>query len=264
MTMINRPASKMIEAPSEAEAEEISTVVNAEAAEIAAEAASIEELEEAILASEEVAPEQLVIPETVEDASEQAAVAAEVEQSAETLVATAPEPKTAAEIERERVKDAFMPQAPATPRVARAGAPTSQPGAFEAAEMANAGRAPVQPMAQPQAQTPAPAQSLLQKVTGLTKRYRDADPVETTAPAATSPVAAPIAAQVATPIAAPVATPAPAATATPSLTEVAPQADQAPAAQQRLGALDRSDRVTPTQASDDLLDIPAFLRRQAS
>jgi len=34
--------------------------------------------------------------------------------------------------------------------------------------------------------------------------------------------------------------------------------------QTRLGALDQSERVAPTRQDDDLLDIPAFLRRQAN
>ncbi|NQW12032.1 MAG: cell division protein FtsZ [Alphaproteobacteria bacterium] len=37
-----------------------------------------------------------------------------------------------------------------------------------------------------------------------------------------------------------------------------------PAEQPRLGALSPTDRVRPTQAEDDMLDIPAFLRRQAN
>jgi cell division protein FtsZ len=32
----------------------------------------------------------------------------------------------------------------------------------------------------------------------------------------------------------------------------------------KLGLLDRADRVAPSRADDDLLDIPAFLRRQAN
>jgi len=34
--------------------------------------------------------------------------------------------------------------------------------------------------------------------------------------------------------------------------------------QQRLGGLDPADRLMSTKAEDDLLDIPAFLRRQAN
>jgi len=44
----------------------------------------------------------------------------------------------------------------------------------------------------------------------------------------------------------------------------APAATAAPAQQQRLGALDPSDRLVGSKSEEDLLDIPAFLRRQAN
>jgi cell division protein FtsZ len=44
----------------------------------------------------------------------------------------------------------------------------------------------------------------------------------------------------------------------------APAATAASAQQQRLGALDPSDRLVGSKSEEDLLDIPAFLRRQAN
>jgi cell division protein FtsZ len=41
-------------------------------------------------------------------------------------------------------------------------------------------------------------------------------------------------------------------------------APAAPPAQQRLGALDPAERLSPPRSEDDVLDIPAFLRRQAN
>jgi cell division protein FtsZ len=43
----------------------------------------------------------------------------------------------------------------------------------------------------------------------------------------------------------------------------APRVTPQPPAQPRLGALDPADRISPTK-DEDLLDIPAFLRRQAN
>ena len=59
--------------------------------------------------------------------------------------------------------------------------------------------------------------------------------------------------------------PAPAVTAAPVVEPVLPQTQPAPQpAQQRLGALDPADRVTVSKGEEDLLEIPAFLRRQAN
>ena len=44
---------------------------------------------------------------------------------------------------------------------------------------------------------------------------------------------------------------------------VAP-AQPAPAQQPRLGGLDPAERPAPPRGEDDILDIPAFLRRQAN
>jgi cell division protein FtsZ len=49
-----------------------------------------------------------------------------------------------------------------------------------------------------------------------------------------------------------------------AVAEKAPAAAAAQPAQQRLGALDPAERLTPARSEDDVLDIPAFLRRQAN
>ena len=54
--------------------------------------------------------------------------------------------------------------------------------------------------------------------------------------------------------------PAPVRTESPRATTPQP----APSAQPRLGALNPGDRVRPSQSEDEMLDIPAFLRRQAN
>jgi cell division protein FtsZ len=96
-------------------------------------------------------------------------------------------------------------------------------------------------------------------------------PVPAPAPAAPVPVAAPAAiapAPVPVPMPAPAPVPAPAPMAivpAPVMAAPAPAPVATPAPiQQRLGGLDPTDRLTATRAEDDLLDIPAFLRRQAN
>ncbi len=126
------------------------------------------------------------------------------------------------------------------------------PNAFAEADMVNS------PREQPRRRLP----SLFERVTG-TGRGR-AEPSMTSAPAAApapKPAPAPMAAAPA-PVAAPVA-PAPVAAPAPAPAPVQAAAP-APAAQQRLGGLDPTDRLMATRAEDDLLDIPAFLRRQAN
>ncbi|EKE68399.1 hypothetical protein P24_17725, partial [Oceanibaculum indicum P24] len=44
----------------------------------------------------------------------------------------------------------------------------------------------------------------------------------------------------------------------------APLPPAAPATQPRLGGLDSADRLRSSQADEDMLEIPAFLRRQAN
>jgi len=146
-----------------------------------------------------------------------------------------------------RVEPAFIaPRAmePALePRVANP-ARMAPLNAFNAADMANAQSAPRE--APPRRRLP----SLFERVTG-TGRARAAE-----TPAAPAPVAAPAPA----PVAAAPAAPAPVAAPMPAPAPVA----ATPAVQQKLGGLDPADRLMATKAEDDLLDIPAFLRRQAN
>ncbi len=119
------------------------------------------------------------------------------------------------------------------------------PEPFAAAAMANGATEPPRPVMR--------GFRLLERVTGAGRaRLQQAQeaaraalqPQAQTAPAAT-PAAAP----------APAATPAPAPTQAPAAGTTA---------QQRLGGLDPADRLQPSRGEDDLLDIPAFLRRQAN
>jgi cell division protein FtsZ len=130
-------------------------------------------------------------------------------------------------IERAIVRDdAFIPPKPVEPQVrpATATAPVGSPDPFAAAAMANGARG------QPAYKMRAP--SLFERVTGVGRgRAVPADPPPVTA----GPVTAPAPAQ-----------PAP------------------PPQQPRLGPLDPADRVTVSKGEEDLLEIPAFLRRQAN
>ena len=140
---------------------------------------------------------------------------------------TAPAVPQAETIERAIVRDdAFIPPRPVEPQVrpATLKAPVASPDPFAAAAMANGGRG------QPAYKMRGP--SLFERVTGVGRGR-------------TVPVAPPI-------TAGPVA---PAAPAQPP----APQPQQP-----RLGPLDPADRVTVSKGEEDLLEIPAFLRRQAN
>ncbi len=122
--------------------------------------------------------------------------------------------------------EAFIPPKPVEPqmRAPVVAAPVVSPEPFAAAAMANGARQAAPPVRK--ARTP----SLFERVTGVA-RNRQAS-VEPSAPAVTAP------------------TPAPAQPTLP--------------AQPRLGPLDPADRVAVSKAEEDLLEIPAFLRRQAN
>jgi cell division protein FtsZ len=138
-----------------------------------------------------------------------------------------------------RAEPAFIPPRAvepmvAEPRIANPAATRAAPAnPFAAADMANAAAATREPAPTPRRRLP----SLFERVTG-TGRARSAEA------ATAQPVAARTPATTATPAPAPAPQPAP--------------------VQQRLGGLDPSDRLMATRAEDDLLDIPAFLRRQAN
>ncbi len=144
------------------------------------------------------------------------------------------------------------------PRIANPTSTRQAPlNAFNAADMANAHAAPRE--APPRRRLP----SLFERVTGTGRSRTEAASAAPAAPAAApapspvaSAVAAAVAARSAAPAAAPMAAPAAAPMAAPSPAPAAPQP--------RLGGLDPSDRLMASKAEDDLLDIPAFLRRQAN
>jgi cell division protein FtsZ len=117
------------------------------------------------------------------------------------------------------------------------------------------------PVAQPAAQAapqPAPqapkGPSLFQRMTGAARR-------EPAAPQATYPAASMPAAPQA-PAPAPAAQPAPAAPSAPAA-EARPEPKMRPT-QPKLGGLDPTERLQTARAEEDMLDIPAFLRRQAN
>ena len=167
---------------------------------------------------------------TTAPAVEASAVRASV---AETIAArTAPpvpaEPVTKAVLARPAA-DPFVAPPPAIPPSRPTVEPVATADPFNAAAMANAGN------------EAARAPSLFQRVTGMGRKNRE----ETQAPAdlLDPAVAEPKPRE-----------PSPASTPTPAVTSEQP----------KLGSLDRADRVTPSTADEDLLDIPAFLRRQAN
>ena len=125
----------------------------------------------------------------------------------------------------------FIAPRPVTP-ASRPAAAAGRADPFAEAAMANGAR--------PAAEKRGP--SLFQKVTGM-MRGQDSG----TVPAAQQPAAQ---------------KPAMPAAAAPRTSAPLPPA--APAAQPRLGGLDSADRLRSSQADEDMLEIPAFLRRQAN
>jgi cell division protein FtsZ len=128
----------------------------------------------------------------------------------------------------------FIAPAPQLPP--RRPEPAARPAdAFRASDLVNA------------APRPEPARSrgpsLFRQITGLGLKAERAEP------------AAPARAEAARPTAAQQPTTQPVGQ---------PAGQTAAAAQPRLGALHPSDRVRPSQSDDEMLDIPAFLRRQAN
>jgi cell division protein FtsZ len=167
-------------------------------------------------------------------------------------------------------RDLFIPEAPSdgslTPEAPRLVNP------FAAADMVNAQRAPERPAAPRK-----PEVSLFERITGVRraeKRQPEAEPKmdvrsepgsvslnpAQAAPAAAAPVAA-------APMPAPVAAP-PAEPAQPALwaheSAPAPVREAPQASSSLLGGMDPDDRLPISAETDDPLDIPAFLRRQAN
>ncbi|MGE0659600.1 MAG: hypothetical protein AB7O63_08910, partial [Reyranellaceae bacterium] len=107
---------------------------------------------------------------------------------------------------------------------------------------------------QPAAMQPtARGPSLFQRMTGAARRE---------ATALAQPLAQPEPMPAPQPVATPVAPPAPAAAA-PAETP-RPAEPKMRARQPTLGGLDPTDRLNSARAEEDMLDIPAFLRRQAN
>ena len=121
--------------------------------------------------------------------------------------------------------DAFMPPPPADPMSGHPVESASDP--FKEADLLNGGR---------QEETPRARGSLFQRITG-TSRDRKPEP-----PAARSHAAAPPSAP----------------------SELPEKQEEAQPQQARLAGVDPDDRLQTSQPDEDLLEIPAFLRRQAN
>ncbi|MCH2394603.1 cell division protein FtsZ [Oceanibaculum sp.] len=180
------------------------------------------------LGATEAAPETAEAKVTEQVTAE--AASAEMAAPAETKAPAAAETKAAAP---------FIAPRPVTP-AARPAAPAGRADPFAEAAMANGAR--------PAAEKRTP--SLFQKAVGL-MRGQDSE----AAPVAQKPQAQPATQPVAQKPAMPAAA-APRASA--------PLPPAAPATQPRLGGLDSADRLRSSQADEDMLEIPAFLRRQAN
>ena len=176
--------------------------------------------------------------------------AREVEDSRDSFVAPAP----------------VMVEAPRQPLMAptRAAAPTSQPDPFREAELTNATRRAEPAPAEP---TRSRGPSLISKVTGLGRLLGGGQPAERRAEPRAEPTVAPATPpRTASRAADALRTPAPRAAApAPARPAPAQPAPEPRAAQPRLN-LDPADRRTTGGgvADEHLLDIPAFLRRQAN
>ena len=172
----------------------------------------------------------------------------------------------------EPTRDLFIPEAPSDGSLAPEAPRLVNP--FAAADMVNAQRAPERP--QPPRK---PEVSLFERITGVRradKRQPDAEPKMDVRPepriVPVAPAPAPVAAA---PAPAPMPAPAPAPVAVqPSLpvepllrmpeSAPAPVAEAPQPASPLLGGLDPDDRLPISAETDDPLDIPAFLRRQAN
>jgi len=135
-------------------------------------------------------------------------------------------------LERAPVRESFIPPKPVEPqtRPVVVTAPVVTPAdPFAAAAMTNG--------AKPQPSRKVRGPSLFERVTGAA-RHREPQP-EPVPPAATAPAAS-------------------------APTPPQPAAVRSEPQQPRLGPLDPADRVTVSKAEEDLLEIPAFLRRQAN
>ncbi len=132
--------------------------------------------------------------------------------------------------------DSFIPPAP----VQAGQVVKAQPDPFAAAAMTNGRLRPDRQAAA--AAAPARTPSLFERVTGT---GRAAWAARTARPAEAGPAATPTRVE-------------------PRAVEPRPAAPRAETAQAQLGGLDPADRIAASTPEEDLLDIPAFLRRQAN
>jgi cell division protein FtsZ len=182
----------------------------------------------------EFVPNPEIDAETAPESAEAEAVTAEAPEAAESVEIPEEAAKPAPQPVPAPPADAFIPPAPAeVARTAERREPPA-PDPYRAAALINGG-AP--------AERKKSALNLFQRMTGRKEQpERVEKPAETAAPKAPEPRAA-----------APAPRPQP-----------APAPAPAPAQQSRLDGVDPQDRLPSSQTDEDLLDIPAFLRRQAN
>ncbi|MEO3428645.1 cell division protein FtsZ [Pelagibius sp. CAU 1746] len=225
-----------------------------------------------------------------------AAMNAELYAAAAGPAVAMPQPEANLPPQAKAEEDSFIAPAPAEPEQdedGTAGFLHAEPDPFAEAALANAAR-PEHPAARseanpqlarrepaaearpetrpepraesreaPRAAPPAPRQSLFAKVTGAARALTAAQGSETAARAPQADAPRPMAARGASPAQPerPSAAPGRADTGRPA---AAQPAQPAATAQPRLAGLDPAERIGHSQAEEDLLDIPAFLRRQAN
>jgi cell division protein FtsZ len=240
-------------------------------------------------------PAEEAVQEFAEDEVESVGYAEFEDETAEQPLDEAVEPEFEEEIEQPQpVEDTFIapPAAPVQPQAqpqARAASRqvrgTGAADPFAAAELANSGQRRV-PGRTDEAELPTPrrAQSLLAKVTGAARAFHEAtqgtgQPEQAHGAPRSAPTGPASARQSAAPRQAPASRrpagdaqsgPAaqPSRRGAPAPTADTPQPAAAKAEpalnQPRLTGLDPAERVGVSQSEEDLLDIPAFLRRQAN
>ena len=170
-----------------------------------------------------------------------------VAESVAEPVAAAPSPAPATTQEPRLVarNEAFMPPPPA--EAGRIAEPAGRPDPFKEADLINGGI-----KAEPKRR----GANLFQRITGASRDVRRE--TEHALPVGDRRQETPASRPATVPAATASRAPAPAAEAAPAAP--APK----PAEQQRLSGIDPEDRLRTSQSEDDLLEIPAFLRRQAN
>jgi len=195
---------------------------------------SVESTHEALkIAAAEEAEAQAAQVEQVEEPVIEAEPEVEAEVMIEAEVDVVDQGEPAPATPGENTEDAFIPEV-AMSSTGEKAPEVADP--FAAAAMTNGSKSPD---AKPEASEPkAKKQSLFERVTGLASSTGDVAETVAFRPKAVMPPAAPM-----------------------------PEPAPAPAAveeQNQLGGMDESERLTSSQEEADLLDIPAFLRRQAN